>query len=446
MKNTILLVDDEEVIRFGIRRFFEHHGYEVLEAESCASAVAQLENRRPDLALLDYKLPDGDALELLERLQSGGSHLPTVILTAHGSIDLAVRAIKEGAEQFLTKPVELEALLVIVERALDNRRSRQVERVERTRRRKRALDPFVGSSAAIEDLEQEAHRVLEARSPILIQGETGSGKGVLASWLHRNGPRAQEAFLDLNCAGLSRELAESELFGHARGAFTGAGTQKEGLLETAHRGTVFLDEIGDLDLDVQPKLLKVIEGHEFRRLGETQTRRADLQLIAATHRDLAAMVTEREFREDLYFRLSTFPLRVPSLRERVEDLPVLAQEILDRVHGPRSADGITLSDDALDALQGYGWPGNIRELRNVLERAALLQEGGRIRRRDLRLGGATTPTEPEDESVDSVVRRHIESVLAEVNGNVTAASRRLGMARSTLYQKIKQYELEPSDF
>jgi len=454
MRNTILLVDDEEIIRFGIRKYLEHHDYEILEAPDCAQAVEMFRREQPDLAVLDYRLPDGDALELLARLGDLGDAVPVIILTAHGSIDLAVRAIKEGAEHFLTKPVELDVLRVIIERSLANRRSRKIEIVERSRQSRTALDPFLGTSAQISALAREARKVVAATSPILIQGETGSGKGVLASWLHQNGPRASQPMLDLNCAGLSRELAESELFGHTKGAFTGAGSPKTGLLETAHRGTVFLDEIGDLDLKVQPKLLKVIEDHQFRRLGETRPRRVDIQLMAATHQDLREMADARTFRNDLFFRLSTFPLRVPSLRERPEDIPLLARAILDRVSVQRGRSRLKFSADAEAALMSYQWPGNIRELHNVLERTALLQEDGEIRPRDMSLAYAV---EPLDETrsgegagagltLEEMTKRHIESSLREQGGRVARTARELGMPRSTLYLKIKKLEIDLSKY
>ncbi|MGH8773134.1 MAG: sigma-54-dependent transcriptional regulator, partial [Burkholderiales bacterium] len=263
-KNRILLVDDEEGVRFGVRDFLESQGFDVAEAESCASAQEAFRTHKPDCAVLDYRLPDGDALELLPLLKKIDDAVPLLVLTGHGSIDLAVRAIKEGADQFLTKPVELPALLVVLKRLLENQRNRQQQSLGKSKAARGLIDPFVGTSRVITELKEAARKVCSTESPILIQGETGTGKGVLAAWLHRNGPRADEAFVDLNCAGLTRDFLETELFGHEKGAFTGAIAAKQGLLEAAQRGTVFLDEIGDMDSQVQPKLLKVLEEKRFR--------------------------------------------------------------------------------------------------------------------------------------------------------------------------------------
>ncbi len=277
----ILLVEDEAGVRFGIREFLRAHEFAVEEADSAAGAEAAFREFRPDAAVIDYLLPDGNALDLLPRLREIESSVPVVILTGHGSIDLAVRAIKEGAEQFLTKPVELPALLIVLRRLLEDQRVRRTQLAGRARESRVALDPFVGTSAAIRRLADEATKVLSTESPILIQGETGTGKSVLARWLHDHGPRADEAFVDLNCASLSREFLETELFGHEKGAFTGAAARKPGLLEIAHRGTVFLDEIGDMDLAVQPKLLTVLEEKRFRRMGSVRDQRVDVKLTGS---------------------------------------------------------------------------------------------------------------------------------------------------------------------
>jgi DNA-binding NtrC family response regulator len=259
----------------------------VTEADSLQTAREKFAGATTDAAIVDFSLPDGDGLELLEHFKSADPDVPVIVLTGQGSIELAVRAIKEGAEQFLTKPVELPVLHTLLLRAVENKRFRQQSWVTQSKARRERLNPFLGTSPAIRKLRELAQRVVSSESPILIQGETGAGKGVLAKWIHNNSPRADEVFMDLNCAGLEREFLETELFGHERGAFTGAVHAKPGLLEVADRGTVFLDEIGDIDLAVQPKLLKVLEAHQFRRLGDVHDRTVDIRLISATHRAAA---------------------------------------------------------------------------------------------------------------------------------------------------------------
>jgi DNA-binding NtrC family response regulator len=444
-RERLLVVDDDESARFALHDYLEQRGYEVEEAVSCQAGLAAFRAARPDAAILDYSLPDGTALELMPRLKALDSDVPLIVLTGHGSIDLAVQAIREGAEHFLTKPVELAALAVVLERCLENQRTRKRQLAGRSREARRAADPFLGTSRAIRALEEEARRVASADSPVLIQGETGAGKGVLAAWLHRSGPRAEEAFVDLNCASLAKELFESELFGYERGAFTSAVAAKQGLLEVAHRGTVFLDEIGDMDPTVQPKLLKVIEDKRFRRLGDVRDRQVDVRLIVASHQDLMELVGEKKFRSDLYYRVSTIPLRVPPLRERVEDVPLLAQDLVDRIAGEMGRGEASITAEAMGALQQYAWPGNVRELRNVLERAVLLCEGHELRRKDLRFAapGAPEAEAPEaDLTLAEVERRHIERVLREEKWRVDPAARRLAVPRSTLYKRIKALGIE----
>lgn len=441
-KTRILLVDDDEGVRFGVRAFLESHGFEVTEAESCAGAQEAFRAHKPDCAVLDYRLPDGDALHLLPLLKEIDDSVPLLLLTGYGSIDLAVRAIKEGADQFLTKPVELPALLIVLKRLLENQRNRQQQSLGRSKAARGFIDPFLGTSRPIIRLKEAARKVCATENPILIQGETGSGKGVLAAWLHRNGPRVDEAFVDLNCAGLTRELLETELFGHEKGAFTGAIAAKQGLLEAAQRGTVFLDEIGDMDAQVQPKLLKALEEKRFRRLGEVRDRSVDIALIAATHQDLDVLVREKRFRVDLYFRISTIPLRVPPLRERVEDIPLIARYLLEKVSADLGRGKLELDQDAERALGSYSWPGNIRELRNVLERAALLSEKLKMSPRELNLGSALAgDTRSGDGSLTLVEleKKHIERVLDQERGHIERAAGRLGIPRSSLYQKIKRH-------
>jgi DNA-binding NtrC family response regulator len=440
--NRVLVVDDEDGIRFALRDFLESSGYAVEEAASCAEAEKVFRATRPDAALLDFRLPDGNAIDLIPKLKSQDATVPVIVLTAHASIDLAVRAIQQGADQFLTKPVELPALRIILQRALENQRIRRKE-AAKARGERAVEDPFLGESAAIRALAEQARRTLATESPILIQGETGSGKGVLARWLHRNGTRPEEAFVDLNCAGLSREFLESELFGHEKGAFTGAVNAKPGLFEVAHRGTMFLDEIGDVDLQVQPKLLKVLEEKSFRRLGEVRDRHVDVRLIAATHHDLNALIREKTFRTDLYFRISTIPLTVPPLRERVEDIPVFARHFLSTLPGGAGRGEVSLSAEAEKIFCRYPWPGNIRELRNVIERALLFVEGNTLSARDLHFeaspdsagGGA----EDLQMTLQDVEIRHIRRVLEDEGGHVEKAAARLGVPKSSLYEKIRRF-------
>lgn len=446
-KNRILIVDDEPGLRFGIRDFLELQGYEIDEAESCRDAQDLFRTSRPDIVIADYLLPDGTALDLLPRLKEINPDIPLLILTAHGSIDLAVRAIKEGAEQFLTKPLELPALVVILKRLLENQRNRHKQLASRSREGRRSVNPFIGDSSSIRLLAEQAKRVLATESPVLILGETGTGKGVLARWIHDNSPRAEEAFVDLNCAGLSRELLETELFGHEKGAFTSATASKQGLFEVAHRGTIFLDEIGDVDLQIQPKLLKVLEEKRFRRVGDVRDRQVDVRLIAATHQDIGQLVREKRFRDDLYFRVSTIPLAFPPLRERIDDIPIMAEHLLNDLAVDIGRGEIKLEPDSIKALQSYSWPGNVRELRNVIERAVLLSEQKNIRLKDLHFDGqAGRPAAYLDSNLtlSELEQLHIERVLREEKGRVERAAARLGIPRSSLYQKIKKYNLNMS--
>jgi DNA-binding NtrC family response regulator len=446
-RNKVLVVDDESGVRFGIRDFLEQHGYEIDEAESCDDAQQIFRTSRPDIVIADYMLPDGTALDLLPRLKEIDSGIPLLVLTAHGSIDLAVRAIKEGAEQFLTKPLELPTLLVILQRLLQKQRNHHKQLASKSRQVRQAIDPFIGTSPAIRTLKEQAKKILSTESPVLILGETGTGKGVLARWLHENSPRAEEAFVDLNCAGLSRELLETELFGHEKGAFTSATASKQGLFEVAHRGTIFLDEVGDVDLQIQPKLLKVLEEKRFRRVGDVRDRQVDVRLIAATHQDMGQLVREKRFRDDLYFRISTIPLSFPALRERIEDIPTMAQYLLDKVSADLGRGELHLDENCIQALKTYSWPGNIRELRNVIERAVLLSDQKTITINDLQFDGHTQVGSPFLDSRLTLLeleKQHIERVLQEERGRVEKAAKRLGIPRSSLYQKIKKHQIMTS--
>ena len=443
--HRILVVDDEPQYLNSVQTFLENKEFEVIPGTSCRQAEELWGRTKPDAAILDYSLPDGNALEVLPRLHALDSSIPIIIMTGHASIELAVQAVKLGAEHFLTKPVDLPTLAVMLERSLENQRNRQKQVLDRSRRSREKVDPFLGSSPAIRKLAEMAERVAVADSPVLIQGETGTGKGVLARWMHDHSARAKEPFVDLNCGGLTRDLLESELFGHEKGAFTGAVQMKAGLLEIAHKGTVFLDEIGDVDLNVQPKILKVLEEKQFRRVGDVRDRRVDIRLVAATHRNLGILMRDGLFRSDLFFRISTIPLLIPSLRERAEDISVLSNHLLQRLQTELGVSGVEITPDAMRRLQSYGWPGNIRELRNVLERALLLGNSRVISEKNLHFDEQEWPELKLDSlgrTLEELERDYIQQVLQAEQGRVESAAKRLGVPRSTLYAKLKQYKLD----
>jgi DNA-binding NtrC family response regulator len=439
---TILIVDDEESIRFAVRDYLETQGLAVEEAADSRALRATLRKSRPDAIVLDYRLPEGNTLDVLSEIKTVHPDIPIIVLTGHATIDLAVTAVKLGADHFMTKPVELPTLHVMLQRLLSSRKAQKRDAAVRSRSAVQAVDPFVGSSETVRQLREDAERVAGSDSAVLVLGETGAGKGVLSRWLHRASSRADEPFVELNCAGLARDLVESELFGHERGAFTGAVSRKQGLLEIADGGAVFLDEIGDMDLQLQAKLLKVVEEKRFRRVGELHDRYSDIRLIAATHRDLVALSREEKFRSDLYFRISTITLTVPPLRRRVEDIPLLARNFVRSLAAEMGRPERDLQRDALAALQSYSWPGNVRELRNVLERALLLSTGDAIFAGDLRFdfdGRGAPPALSTADRLEDIERAHVIRVIGEENGHVERAATRLGIPRSTLYQKLKAY-------
>jgi DNA-binding NtrC family response regulator len=446
MKKSLLIVDDDATIRMAVKSYFEAKQFDVIAVASLAEAQIAFRSRRPDAAVIDYMLPDGDALQLLERFRAIDPHCPVIVLTGHGSVDLAVRAIQEGASHFLTKPVKLDALETVVERALADDAMRRQDAARRSTTGARVIDPFAGESRVMSELAGKARRVAASELAVLILGETGTGKGVLSRWIHENGPRRRAPFVDLNCAGLSREFLDTELFGHEKGAFTGAIAAKQGLFEVSHGGTMFLDEIGDVDQQLQPKLLKVVEEKRFRRLGEVSDRMVDVRLIGATHHNLEAMARDGRFRSDLYFRIATIPLTIPPLRDRSEDIPALAAQMLSEIARSVGRPNVTLSAAASRKLQGYSWPGNVRELRNALERAVLLADHDVLDAGDFALTfhGPNAPASNDELrlTLEQMERLHIEHVLADEEGRVDRAAERLAVPRSSLYQKIKRFGIQ----
>ncbi len=442
----VLVVEDDPSTRFGVGASLRKHGLRVLEADSYATAVQMLQER-PDVVVTDLRLPDGDALAVLEQVKRSDVTVPVFIVTGYGTIDAAVRAVKQGAEDFLTKPVELDKLAAVVLRAAQRR---EENRSSGVRRSLKSLE-FEASSDAMKRVAEQIDKLRDADCSVLLLGETGTGKSVLARRIHAVGARGKQPFVEVNCPGLAKDFVETELFGHERGAFTGAHASKVGLLDAANGGTAFLDEIGDIDVAVQPKLLKVLEERRFRRMGDVRERSVDVRLLAATHQDLMASIHEGRFRADLYYRISTVTLTVPALRERHEDIVPLARLMLREL----GDDKIDVAMDAQKALTEHPWPGNLRELRNVLERALIRRQGMAIRACDLcfdrpseRQRVAEKPNAPKGPGIartlGDVQREHIESALQAEGGKVEAAARRLGIPRSTLYQRIKEYGIQPS--
>lgn len=446
MKDRVLVVEDDDLMLEFLVAGLSTEGFEVIQTDGLSKSYQAILKWPPNIILADYQLPDGTAFDLLAWLKAGDISIPVIVLTAHTDIELAVDAVKNGAEQFIPKPVDIAFLTSRLRRTLENFRNLKRGLATRLERARYERDPFLGNSPAILELQRASKRVAEANSTVLIQGETGTGKGVLARWLHKMGHRSNEAFVDLNCAGLSHELLESEIFGHLKGAFTGAVTNKIGFLDAANHGTLFLDEIGDMDPQVQPKILKVVDEKQFYRLGDVRERKADVQIIAATHRDLKKLTEDGKFRSDLYFRISTLRLHIPPLRERQADIPIITDKLLEQLSWDMKRGPLRISERARSALQQYSWPGNIRELRNVLERAALLSNDGVIHKTGLEF---ERPMQQIADVADSdthltlkeMERRYILQVLESEGGHVAQAAKRLGMPRSSLYAKIREHGL-----
>jgi len=446
MQERVLLVDDDPIVLDFLSQGLAMDGFEVTTANGVSRAILEVQKAQPSIILVDYQLQDGTAFDLLAWLKVRDLRLPVIVVTGQVRIDLAVEAIKNGAEQFISKPVDLTLLLAMLHRALDNFRNLQKTFTNRLERARYERDPFLGASAAIRELKRAAQRVADSNSSVLIHGETGTGKGVLARALHKMSARSDEPFVDLNCAGLSRELLESELFGHQKGAFTGAVANKIGFIEAANHGTLFLDEIGDMDLQIQGKILKVVEERHFYRLGDVLQRKADVQIIAATHRDLKKLTNEGTFRSDLYFRINTLRLHIPPLRERLEDIPILTDKLVEQLAQDMKRPPVEVSENARAALLNYSWPGNIRELRNVLERAVLLSDDGVIHNTGLEFEGPSHQSVAPAPALNHLTLKEIErhfvtQALEAETGNVIRAAKRLGIHRSSLYAKIREFGL-----
>ncbi len=455
-ETRILLVDDEPEICWILSRALGELGFDVATAESAQAALAAFESQVPDVVLLDLRLPDGDGLEVLRRIREQDEQAPVVMLTGHGTIESAVRAMKLGAFDYLIKPVHLEEVRVVVEKALENRRLvAEVQTLRAEMRQRASPDDLVGSSEAMTELRGFIARVAPYDVTILIRGESGTGKELVAHAIHGQSKRRRGPFIPLDCAALPETLVESELFGHERGAFTGATQRRLGRFELAHGGTLFLDEIGNLPLSTQMKLLRVLEDRAITRLGGRGQIAIDVRIIAATHVNFEEAIREGRFREDLYHRLNEFTIHVPPLRERLTDLPELVEHFLRRIGEElgKSVPGVT--SETLAALQAYPWPGNVRELRNALKRAAVLADGpitladlpGEFRGRPAAPapppsgGGPSTLKDVVRHVVETAERDLIVRTLERTRWNRAQAARILGINYKTLYNKLKDYSL-----
>jgi two-component system, NtrC family, response regulator AtoC len=445
MNKKVLVVDDEESIRFGLTRLLGQAGYECFSAGTAAEGFQVFSDQNPAIILLDLKLPDMEGLEFLRKLKESDNYVSIIIMTAYGTIETAVSALKSGAENFLTKPVDPDGLLIQIKKTLDLQEIQRRSDYLQMQQGSKGADYFVGKGEKFRKIHEFVQLFAKNDSTILILGETGTGKGLYAGMLHNLSSRSQNNFVEINCAGISRELLESELFGYDKGAFTGAVGNKAGLFEIANGGTLFLDEIGEMQLDVQAKLLKVIEDKKFRRLGGVQEKVVDVRVIAASNRDLAGEVKRRNFREDLFYRLNVINFKIPSLRELKEDIPAMADYFLACVCHKQGKRVNGFTESAKEAILNYSWPGNIREMRNLIERSVILSSRSQIDVRDLglpvQLKVAAKTGNGELSTLDEMERDHIHRVLIATKHNLSKAADVLGITRATLYSKIKRYHL-----
>jgi DNA-binding NtrC family response regulator len=450
-KGTLLVVDDERSLRFSIGEWARDEGFAPLEAATGREALEAVRERSVDAVVLDLKLGDEDGLRVLKELRDSDPSLPVVMLTGHGTVEQAVRAIQLGAYDFMLKPPDLTHLGVVLDRALEHARLRQ--EVSRLRESATGNLVIIGDSDGLKHAMSRLERAAKASSStVLIHGETGSGKELMARYLHERSARAPGPFVELNCSAIPEQLLESELYGHERGAFTDAKRFRKGLFELADRGTLFLDEIGEMAPQLQAKLLRVLETRTFRRVGGAVDITVDVRVVAATHRDLAKLVAEGRFREDLYFRLNVVPVVVPPLRERTSDIAPLAEHFVARFCRELGRPTAHLHPGALERMRAYRWPGNVRELRNIIERVVLLEAEDEIRAEhlpsELTAGGLASPGAPSEPFPAGVVRPlaeieklAIEHALGVCDGNKTRAATMLGIARQTLRTKLKEYAI-----
>ena len=443
----VLVVDDEEIVRESLGGWLSQDGHAVETASDGPSAVALLKEGKWAIALVDLKMPGMDGLQVLQEAKRLQPETAVVVMTAYATVDTAVSAIKLGAYDYLMKPFDPEELSLMIQKILSQQRLvHENEVLRKALKREYGFHDVVSKSPAMQQVFELARAAAPSSSTVLILGESGTGKEVLSRAIHEESGRKEGPFVAVSCAALTESLLESELFGHERGAFTGANVRRKGKFEAANGGTLFLDEIGDISPKLQVDLLRVLEERKLQRVGGNDPVEVDVRVIAATHRDLRKLSAEGKFREDLFYRLNVIPIQLPPLRDRKEDIPLLVERFLETlaVELGKRLEGV--SADALAALMSHSWPGNVRELRNVLERGAVVAQGSVIQIGDLGLrpGGAAPGGKDrvEPPSLDEIERRHVVEVLSFTGGNVTQAARILGIDRVTLYNKMRRYQLQ----
>ena len=444
--SKILVVDDEVQIRTLLSRMLELEGYEVCQAGDCRTALKQLEFQSPDVVLCDVFLPDGNGVDLVSSVKKTTPNVEIILLTAHGNIPDGVQAIKNGAFDYITKGDDNNKIIPLVSRAVEKARMNvRLEKLEKKVGHTYSFDSVLGDSKALKDAVSLARKVSGTDVPVLLTGETGTGKEVFAQAIHYNSKRAKQNFVAVNCSSFSKELLESEMFGHKAGSFTGALKDKKGLFEEADNGTIFLDEIGEMAFELQAKLLRILETGEYIKIGDTKPTRVNVRVVAAANRNLPEEITAGRFREDLFYRLSVFQIHLPPLRERAGDVRILAKAFV-KDFSVRLARPVTeITPAFLEALEQQPWKGNIRELRNVIERSLIVCESERLDVADLPLDIQNTHYEQSDETtpgsfeLSAMERRHIARVLEYTKGNKTEAARLLKIGLTTLYRKIEEY-------
>ena len=450
---TILVVDDEQLIRWSLKDRLSDEGYRVVEAATAAAAIARGEEG-VDLVLLDYKLPDGDGLQVLKKLKERDPDVLVILLTAFSSIETAVEAMKQGAYHFANKPFNLDEIVLLVEKALETTRlRREVKALRANQAQPYSFDRIVGNSASLASIKGLMRKIASSpASTVLLNGESGTGKDLAAKVIHYNSDRAQKPFMNITCSALAETLLESELFGHERGAFTGADRQKRGLLETADGGTVFLDEIGEMAAGLQAKLLRFLEEKTFKRVGGTVDIQVDVRVIAATNRKLDEEVRAGRFREDLFYRLNVLPIVLPPLRDRADDIPSLADFYVDAYNAEFKKHVRGVAPDAMKRLRAHGWPGNIRELRNAVERAMLLSEGDVLQSDDFTIGGPSAvrigdrvELPPGGIDLELLERSLLVQALERTQWNQTRAAGLLGLNRDQIRYRIEKFHLEKAN-